>query len=206
MKKFSALVFLLILMLALPVNAEKIKFKAKDADFNNYSNIQLMGITSVQIDHTDFEVDPTAESKVKMSLLSAFSKKKVNVELENKAGDVTPKYGFDVKIYVFGNDKIWHDAWMETVSSYKTIYVDDYDRNGHRYSRSISIPYTEQVYHPAGYYYTARVDLEIAVKDLRKDKLIYSIRDTRSRGGETDTSGMLKRICSDFVDDITNNG
>ena len=32
MKKFSALVFLLILMLALPVNAEKIKFKAKDAD------------------------------------------------------------------------------------------------------------------------------------------------------------------------------
>jgi len=206
MKKIGALLLLLIFVFALPVQAEKIRFKDKDSDFKNYSRIQFMGIATVQIDNTDFEIDTTAESKVKMMLLSALNKKNLTVDLENKAGEVTPKYGFDVKIYVFGNDKIWHEAWVENVSSYKTIYVDDYDKHGHRYSKSISIPYTEQRYHPAGYYYTARVDLEINVNDLRNNKLIYSIRDTRARGGETDTAGMLKRICEDFADDITRNG
>lgn len=205
MKKFATLLFLLLLLIALPVSAEKIKFKDKNCEFANYSNVQLTGITSLQIDKTDFEIDPTAESKVKMMLMSAFNKKKINLITDTEAGQISPKFGFDVKIYVFGNDKIWHDAWTEMVTSYKTVYVDDYDSHGHYHSRAISVPYTEPVFHPAGYYYTARVDMEIGMKDLRTDKLVYSIRDTRSRGGETDTSGMLKRICSDFVDDVTNN-
>ncbi|MCH3914230.1 MAG: hypothetical protein LKE29_02880 [Acidaminococcaceae bacterium] len=202
MKKFLALLLGFIFLLALPVSAEKVKFKDKKYEFGKYTKIQLMGIADVQIDKTDFEFDPGAVSKVRMNLLSAFNKKNVSIEEKVPEGAITPKLGFDVKIYVFGNDKIWHDAWVETVNTTKTIYVDE-DRNGRKYSKSVSIPVTEYVNHPAGYYYTARVDLEFNVKDLRTDKLVYSIRDTRSRGGESDTSGMLGRICGDFVDDIT---
>lgn len=202
MKKFAALIFTLVLCIALPASAEKIKFKDSSYDFAHYSNIQLMGITSMEIDRTDFEVDPAAADKAKMALFAAFDKKKRKVQ-ELEAGDqITPKLGFSVKILVFGNDKIWHDAWVETVHTSKTIYIDDYDRKGLKRSKAISIPVTEHINHPAGYYYTARVDMEFAVKDLRTGKLVYSLRDTRSRGGETDTSGMLKRICNDFVDDI----
>ncbi len=202
MKKICALLLSLIFLLALPVSAEKVKFKDKKYDFGKYSKIQLMGIADVQIDKTDFEFDSSAESKVKMHLLSAFNKKDISVEDKTGEGVITPKLGFDVKIYVFGNDKIWHDAWVETVNTTKNIQVDE-DRNGRKYTKTISIPVTEYVNHPAGYYYTARVDLEFNVKDLRTDKLVYSVRDTRARGGESDTSGMLGRICGDFVSDIT---
>ncbi len=203
MKKFVAMLLGLVFLLTMPVNAEKVKFKDKNYVFGKYTKIQLMGIAPVQIDRTDFQVDSSAESKVKMNLLSAFNKKNVTIEDKNELNPTAPKLGFDVKIYVFGNDKIWHDAWVETVYATKTIWIDE-EHNGRKSSKSISIPVTEYVNHPAGYYYTARVDLEFNVKDLRTDKLVYSIRDTRSRGGESDTSGMLKRICGDFVDDITN--
>ena len=204
MKKFWALLLGFIFLLALPVSAEKIKFKDKNYSFGKYSKIQLTGISDLQIDRTDFEFDQSAESKVKMNLLSKFNKKDVTLDDNTDTSGVTPKLGFDVKIYILGNDKIWHEAWVETVHTTKTIWVDDVDKHGRRSSRSISVPVTEYVNHPAGFYYTARVDLEFNVKDLRTGKLVYSIRDTRSRGGESDTSGMLGRICGDFVDDITN--
>lgn len=202
MKKFASLLFMLLLLVALPVSAEKIKFKDSNYDFSHYSNIQMMGITSVEIDRTDFEVDPTAEGKLRMTLLQAFDKKKRAVVEQTEEDKVSPKLGFTAKIYVFGNDKIWHDAWVETVNTSKTIYIDDYDKHGNLRRKAISIPVTQYVDHPAGYYYTARVDIEFNVTDLRTNKLVYSVRDTRSRGGGTDTSGMLKRICGDFVDDI----
>ena len=56
MKKIGALLLLLIFVFALPVQAEKIRFKDKDSDFKNYSRIQFMGISTVQIDNTDFEI------------------------------------------------------------------------------------------------------------------------------------------------------
>lgn len=202
MKKICGLLLAFIFLLALPVSAEKIKFKDKNYEFGKYTKIQLMGIAPVQIDRTDFEVDNSADAKVRMNLLAAFNKKNVTVEENTEETVATPKLGFDVKIYIFGNDKIWHDAWVETVYTSKTIYVDE-NRNGRKYTKTITVPITEYVNHPAGYYYTSRVDLEFNVKDLRTNKLVYSLRDTRSRGGEADTSGMLKRICSDFVDDIT---
>ena len=202
MKKILALVLGLMFLLALPVSAEKVKFKDKNYEFGKFTKIQLMGIASVQVDKTDFEIDNSADSKVRMLLLSDFNKKNITLEEKTEDNVVTPKMGFDVKIYVFGNDKIWHEAWVETVHTSKTIWIDE-DKHGKKSQKSITIPVTEYVNHPAGYYYTARVDLEFNVKDLRTNKLVYSVRDTRSRGGESDTSGMVKRICEDFVDDIS---
>ncbi len=203
MKKIISLIFMLVMLVALPVHAEKIKFKDSSYDFTHYSTIQLMGISSVEIDKTEFVIDESAEGKVRLTLLSAFDKKKKKmIELDSETA-VGPKLGVNVKVYVFDYDKIWHEAWTETVHRNRTIYVDEYDRHGKKRTNAISIPVTEQVQHPAGYYYTARADVEFNVHDLRTNKLVYSVRDTRSRGGETDTSGMLKRICGDFVGDIT---
>jgi hypothetical protein len=106
-----------------------------------------------------------------------------------------------VKVYCLGYDKIFHGPWDEVVT--RTSTISHVDRHGH--SDYIYIPYTEVVHHPAGYYYNAEADLEFDVIDSRTNKTIYTVRDSRGRGGETDTSGMLKRICNDFAEDITKN-
>ena len=204
MKKFCALLFVIMMLLALPVSAEKVKFKDSNCNFTGYSSIYMMGISPLQLDQTDFVADYTADSKVRMTLLSAFADKKIRMEETLQENALSPKLGFDVKIYVFGYDKIWHDAWVETVNTTKTIVITKY-RNGREEKETISVPDVQYVQHPAGYYYTARVDLAFNVTDQRTGRLVYSLRDTRSRGGETDTSGMLKRICNDFVKDITKN-
>ena len=80
MKKICGLLLAFIFLLALPVSAEKIKFKDKNYEFGKYTKIQLMGIAPVQIDRTDFEVDNSADAKVRMNLLADFNKKNVTVE------------------------------------------------------------------------------------------------------------------------------
>ena len=207
MKKVLCLtICLLMLLLTSTASAEKIKFKDKNFNYKNFQTVQMGGMNFLAIDRTDFEEDQAADSKLLTSLRTAFSNRNINLVTteEMKGGEATTlisKPFIQAKIFIMGFDKIWHEAWIETVYTTRDLRIKDKDGK----ETTISIPDKEYVNHPAGYYYTARVDIEFNVKDSRTDKVIYTVRDTRSRGGETDTSGMLKRICNDFAEDLTHN-
>ena len=209
-KKFITvlLVITAFICMATTASAEKIKWKDKgNFDFKKFDTIQITSMTPLYVDNTGFVTDTTAPSKIVALLRSALGNKKVSLsdldELKEEPSNTGLKVipNLEIKIYEFGYDKNWHDAWTETI--YVDRKIEKKDKNG-RYSY-ISIPVPEVIHHPAGYFYTAQVDVEFIVKNPRTGKTVYSIRDTRSRGGEQDTSGMIKRICNDFADDVTKN-
>lgn len=211
MKKLSLLLTLLVcLCIASTAGAEKIKFKDKNFNYKGYKEVEITALEDLNYDKTDFVTDSATEMKIKTLLMSAFNKKSINVTdvaagSTKPAPSLTPIPEISVKVYVLGYDKIWHDAWVETQHYTETYTIQEKDNRGRYHDTVVRVPATRQIEHPAGYYHTARVDMEFTVRDPRTQKVIYSIRDTRSRGGEDDTSGMLKRICGDFVDDITKN-
>ncbi len=205
-KVFCLTICLLVLLLASTASAEKIKFKDKNFNYKNFQTVQLSGMSFLALDRTDFEEDQAADSSLLTSLRSAFSKRNISLMTAEDIKDtetttLISKPIIQAKIFVMGYDKIWHDAWTEEYYTRKEIRIKD----DHGKETTISVPQKEYIQHPAGYYYTARVDIEFNVKDSRTDKVIYTVRDTRSRGGESDTSGMLKRICNDFAEDLTKN-
>ena len=185
-------------------SAEKIKFKDKNGfDFSKYRTVQITSLTPINIDTTGFVTDNAAASKITTLLRSGFNSK--NIELKtldeiNTEEQSVNVPSLEIKIYQFGYDKNYRAAWDETYFVNRSI--DKKDKHG-RHS-SISIPIPQTVHHPARYFYTAQVDLEFNLKNSN-NKVVYSIRDTRSRADEQDTSGMLKRVISDFVDDVTKN-
>ena len=48
----------------------------------------------------------------------------------------------------------------------------------------------------------AYVEVEFIVKDHKTNKVVYSVRDDRQRQSTNDYSGMVKRICNDFLKDL----
>ena len=210
MKKWTLLFTTLLLLLVNVAGAEKVKFKDHQFNFTNYTNAQISSINILNVDKDNFVTDNGLETKINLLLRQVFSNRHINLSLDNKQTPVqeqealpslksTPQIA--VTVYCLGYDKIYHGAWDETV--YTTRTISTWDNKGH--AAYISIPVTEVVHHPAGYYYSAEVDLQFDVTDSRTKKNIYTVRDSRSRGGETDTSGMLKRICTDFAEDLTQN-
>ena len=206
MKKWTLVLTLVLMLLASVASAEKIKFKDAQFNYKNYTVAQLSGITFLNVDNKDFVTDQGGETKVTLLLRQALNKHNIMLnepaQIKQTADESSLKSVpiITVKVFCLGYDKIFHGPWDETVTRTRSVEVY---RNGH--STWIYFPYTEVVHHPAGYYYNAEADLQFDVTDSRTGKTIYTVRDSRGRGGESDTSGMLKRICNDFVDDITQN-
>jgi hypothetical protein len=92
------------------------------------------------------------------------------------------------------------EAYYDTQTVYKRIVVED---NKGR-DTTITVPTNETIYHPARTVWHAVVNLEFLVSSA-DGKKVYMIVDNRDRSEETDTSGMLGRICNDLADDISHN-
>jgi hypothetical protein len=207
MKKSLLIITLIMMLLTSVANAEKIKFKDSQFNYKNFDTVQLTEITILNVDNKDFITDKGSEMKINLLLRQAFNNRQITLKGTEKTTQdanqsmLKPIPMIAVKVYCLGYDKIFHGPWDEVVT--RTSTISHVDRHGHY--DYIYIPYTEVVHHPAGYYYNAEADLEFDVIDSRTNKTIYTVRDSRGRGGETDTSGMLKRICNDFAEDITKN-
>ena len=206
MKKWTLVLTLILMFITSVAGAEKIKFKDTQFNYKNFSVAQLSSITFLNVDNSGFVTDKGGETKITLLLRQALSKHNIILNEASQIKQTAEESSLRsvpliaVKVYCLGYDKIYHGPWDETVT--RTQSVEVY-RNGR--STWVYFPYTEIVHHPAGYYYNAEADLQFDVTDSRTGKTIYTVRDSRGRGGESDTSGMLKRICNDFVDDITQN-
>jgi hypothetical protein len=208
MKKWTLLLTVMLLLLVNVAGAEKVKFKDNQFNFTNYSDAHISSINILNVDQDSFISDQGSESKMILLLRQAFGDRKVTLNADKEATVPASDQPYlksvpqiAITVYCLGYDKIFHGPWDETVSTTKTITT--WDNKGH--ATYIDIPVTELVHHPAGYYYNAKVDIQFDVTDPRTGKNIYTVRDSRGRGGETDTSGMLKRICNDFAEDMTKN-
>ncbi|MEG1727753.1 MAG: hypothetical protein RR321_07595 [Acidaminococcaceae bacterium] len=106
-----------------------------------------------------------------------------------------------VTVYALGSAARWQEGWTEVRTVNRKIErTDNYGRR-----ETFWIPDKEYIQHPAHYNWTAYADLEFTLKAPDSDTVLYTVRDNRDRGGETDTAGMLKRICEDFAKEITRN-
>lgn len=207
MKRIFALGLLCLWLLTGTAGAEKIKFKDPGFDYKNYSVVQMSNVALLNVDNSDFVSDKGAEDKIVLLLRQAFQNKKINLRTQEQLQEMA-KQSTDqpvplimVKVYCLGYDKIYHGPWTETVAVPRSVYM--VDRWGHW--GYVYMPDFQVINHPAGYYYNAEADVEFSVTNARTGKVVYTVRDSRGRGGETDASSMLKRICNDFVDDVTRN-
>lgn len=208
MKKIFMACLLTLVFLTIPVSAEKIKFKDPGFDYKGYTVAQISNIALLNVDNKDFVSDQGAENKITLLLRQAFVDRKVTLRTPEQIKETATQQSslkavpeISVKVYCLGYDKIYHGPWSETVAVTRPVYaIDGWGHWGYIY-----VPDIQVVHHPAGYYYNAEADIEFNVTDARSGKVIYTVRDSRGRGGETDSSGMLKRICNDFVEDVTKN-
>ena len=103
-------------------------------------------------------------------------------------------------VHALGKWSEQKEAYYETRTVYKKITVED---NRGR-DTTITVPTNETIYHPARIAWHAIANLEFVITSP-DGKKVYMIVDNRDRVEETDTSGMLGRICNDLVDDISRN-
>ena len=225
MKKLLLSLTLCLVLLTGTASAEKFRYKDPDFDFKNYRTAALTDIAIRIANVPDFIADQGSDQKIRLQLQEALAKKKIRLQLENQ-----PEQGTDgmseqtakvaaathkswrsealdknmpqiqVKVYRLGYEKFYHGPWTETKNYTRTVTVKNRDGK----DETIYIPETTIVDHPEGYDLQAWAELEFAVTDTRTGRSIYTLRDSRYRAG-SDYDGMLKRICNEFVEDITKN-
>jgi len=205
MKKIFSTLIMLILLLALPIlaSAEKNKWKTNDFDFASVHNV-IIAETDINPPAIDgYIADPFSQNKIEMSLRQAFEKRKINVFTQediNKGNVPMRNIYLTIKpiVHALGKWSEQKEAYYETRTVYKKITVED---NKGR-DTTITVPTNETIYHPARIAWHAVANLEFVVTSP-DDKKVYMIVDNRDRVEETDTSGMLGRICNDLAEDIS---
>jgi hypothetical protein len=227
MKKLLLGFTLGLILLTGTASAEKFRYKDPDFDFKNYRTAALTDIAIRVANVPDFVADQGSDQKIRLQLQEALSKKKIRLRLENQplpapdtgaaqsaatttttgpswrsaltpAGSAKNIPQIQVKVYRLGYEKFYHGPWTETKNYTRTVTVKNHDGK----EETIYIPETTIVDHPEGYDLQAWAELEFNVTDTRTGKSIYTLRDSRYRAG-ADYDGMLKRICNEFVEDIT---
>ncbi len=206
MKRILLCFVLLVTFAVGTVSADKIKYRDQDFNFKSFNTIEVTNITYDKVEDENFIPDKTADSKIVTLLRSSFQDRKVAVRLPDEIKNpnaepiglkVVPQVS--IRVYKLGYHQYYHDAWMENKEVIKDYKFTD--SNGKE--MTAQIPVNEVEAHPAGYGYVGRAELEFNVKDPRTGTVVYTVRDSRDRGGEQDTDGMLKRIIKDFANDIT---
>ena len=113
-----------------------------------------------------------------------------------------------VKVHNLGIATVHHKAWKEhyTYNRRVTRKVSYIDYRGHKRYRDeiVTIPERRTKHHPAYDTTTAYAELSFFVRDPKTDnEVIFTIHDSRSREFETDTTGMLNRICNLFAKKVS---
>ena len=205
MKKIFSTLIMLILLLALPIlaSAEKNKWKTNDFDFASVHNV-IIAETDINPPAIDgYIADPFSQNKIEASLRQALEKRKINVFTQediDKGNIPMRNIYLTIKpiVHALGKWSEQKEAYYETRTVYKKITVED---NKGR-DTTITVPTNETIYHPARIAWHAVANLEFVVTSP-VDKKVYMIVDNRDRVEETDTSGMLGRICNDLAEDIS---
>jgi hypothetical protein len=207
MKKILISLFLLVSLLAGSASAERITFKSPNFNFGDYKIMQLTNVTVLNVDTKDFVVDKTADTKVITALRGAMAKKGVTVRTPDQIPSSTPGIRslstipeVSIKVYCMGYDNIYRDAWVET----RTVMQEYSGQLGWDWSKTVrvTVPKTEKIEHPAGYYQNAELDMEINVINPLTRDVVYTVRDSRSEGDSTNTTNLLLKICKDFSKDV----
>ena len=205
MKKTFSILLMLVLFLALPTvaGAEKNKWKAESY---NFSGVHKVIVTDIEINAPDiygYIPVPFAQKIVEMALRQAFEKYQIQMTTTdglNHENETIQPGPLTVKptVHALGKWSEQKEAYYETRTVYKKITVED---NKGR-DTTITVPTNETIYHPARIAWHAVANLEFIVTSP-EDKKVYMIVDNRDRVEETDTSGMLGRICNDLAEDIS---
>ena len=205
MKKIFILSLLLLFMFTGPVFASKNKFKDNLYDFKNVDIINLVEASYEPVVDVDFTEDNAPVDRVLNQLRTLASKKGISILLEENYSDKA-----DVDLYLIvhklGTYRYWRQPWTEIVTDSEPVVVHRYHgRHHHHHHHSdeiVYVPVTHPVYHPGQWIMDSYVEIEFIVKDHKTNKVVYSVRDDRQRQSTNDYSGMIKRICNDFLKDI----
>jgi len=207
MKKIFSTLLILLLLFALPtiVGAEKNKWKSNDFNFSVVHNILIKAVKTNPPHIHGYIAAPFSQKKVEMALRQAFEKRQIkiftsaegsneNIALHKNSLTIQPI------IHALGKWSEKKEAYYETRTVYKKIIVE----NKYGKTTIITVPTDETIYHPARTAWHAVANLEFIVSSNKGEK-VYMLVDDRERAEETDTSGMLGRICNDLADDLTHN-
>jgi hypothetical protein len=207
MKRILVCLCLIIGLFAGSASAERIVFKDPQFGFGDYKTMQLTNVSLINVDTKDFVTDPTAESKVVTALRGAMAKKGVTVRTPDQIPASTPGIEslksipeVSVKVYCIGYDNIYRNAWTETRRVMET-YTGQLGWSWNK-MLTVTVPRTQKIEHPAGYYHNAEVDMEINVINPYTKAVVYTVRDSRGEGNSTNTTNLLLGICKDFSKDV----
>ena len=197
MKKIFILSLLLLFMFTGSVFASKNKFKDNLYDFKNINIINLVEASYEPVEEdADFTEDSAPVDRVLNQLRTLASKKGISILLEDDYSDKA-----DVDLYLV----VHKLGWTEIVTDSEPVVVHHHHGRHHHHHHSgeiVYVPVTRPVYHPGQWITDAYVEVEFFVKDHKTNKVVYSVRDDRQRQSTNDYSGMVKRICNDFLKDI----
>lgn len=202
MKKLFSVFACLLLLITVPSfsSAEKAQQKDKSYDFSRIKNATITSIKAQPYGEATYSADFDLAGKVNTALKNALSGRNIKV---TPAPDTLARHSINIAVNVegLGVFTVHEDAYDETRTvDKKTVGKDENGKD-----IIVTIPTQEVVHHPAKDVPHAVAILNFSVTDSVTGKEIYSLRDSRERNDETDTSGMLGRICRDFAKMISKN-
>ena len=227
MKKLLLLLTVAIAMLALPLaaHADKTKWTNPNYDFNKLHRINLVSISVVDPVGSNFTVDDMATEKIISALQKALTKKdyvfdtsiESNLSITKEDASqltkdalsgtytdistkIAPAPTADLKIiaHKFGYNRRVIPAHEEPRTRYYKEKVKD--NKGNWIERDAERTVYEYV--PASTVYDGYVDVAFHLFDPATGKIIFSLRDTRSRTADSDTTNMWQRMANAFVQDL----
>ena len=203
MKKFLTLCATLLLLITIPAlsSAEKSHYKEKNYNFSHIKNATITGITAQPYQDSTYRADFDLAGKVTTALQSALQNKGMKVGAP--AGILSKGSAVNIAVHVegLGVFTVHEDAYDET----RTVDKKTVGKDEHGKDIVVTVPTQEVVHHPAQDVPHAVAILSFKVTDAATGQEVYTLRDSRERNDETDTSGMLGRICRDFAKELHKN-
>ena len=202
-KRFFLLITL-ISLLALPLSASAENYTWADPSFNfaGVDKIQLFETkTHDDTEFRNFYFDKSATSTMESLIRIAMSKNGITllipatendvIKLDPATTSIRPDMlNADLNIYKYGYTKTYVPSRVEEYTSYeKIIHID---KDGNKSETTIPVVRTRVV--PAYNYYAVYVDMEILMYDPITNKHVFTYRDTRNRGDESDPTSMARRM------------
>lgn len=208
-KRFFLLITL-ITLLALPLSASAENYTWAEPGFN------FAGVTQIQLFETkvhddvqfrNFYFDQSAANTMESLIRIALNKKGMTllipateeevIKLDPNTTSIRPDMlNADLNIYKYGYTKTYVPSRVEEYTSYEKI--THIDRDGRKSETTIPVIRTRVV--PAYNYYAVYVDIEILMYDPVTNKHVFTYRDTRNRGGESDPTSMARRMADALAD------
>ena len=203
MKKLLTSLVTFVMLLAIPgfSSAEKSQQKDKSYDFSRIKSATITTIKAQPYSEATYKADFDLAGKVNTALKNALSGRNIKVGGATLGSLAKHSVNIAVSVEGLGVFTVHEDAYDETRTvDKKTVGKDENGKDV-----VVTIPTEEVVHHPAKDVPHAVAILNFRVTDSVTGKDICSVRDSRERNDETDTSGMLGRICRDFAKTISKN-